>query len=132
MGIQVKLTSRIPEISAELRAKAAVLVQVTAFEIQADAMESMTGGRSGRWYGNHRASAPGEPPAIDQGLLANTIGVSSVPGVDNDLAAMVVANADYAPHLEFGTSRMAPRPFFRPAFERAREGFERALRSLLP
>lgn len=132
MGISITYTTKIPQIAAELRAKAAVLVQVTAFEIQADAMESMTGGRSGRWYGNHRASAPGEAPAMDSGLLANTIGVSSVPGVDNDLAAMVVANADYAPHLEFGTSRMAPRPFLRPAFERARDGFERALRSILP
>ena len=50
---------------------------------------------------------------------------------------MVVANAEYAPYLEFGSQRMygnrrlAPRPFLRPAFKRAQEGFERGIRSLL-
>ena len=132
MGISIKLTSRIPEVAAEMRAKASLLVQVTAFEIQADAMESMTGGRSGRMYGAHRASAPGETPAIDTGLLVNTIGVSQPFGPDADLKAIVSANAEYAPHLEFGTKNMAPRPFLRPAFDRARPGFEDGMRSLLP
>jgi len=132
MGFSIKLTSKIPEIAAELRARAAMLVTVTAFEIQADAMESMTGGKSGRMYGSHRASAPGEPPAIDTGLLVNTIGVMQEPGSASGLKAIVTPNADYAPHLEFGTTKMAPRPFLRPAFERARDGFEAGLRSLLP
>lgn len=131
MGTRVRLVSRIPELTAELRRKVTQLVQVTAFEIQADAMESMTGGRSGRLYGAHRASAPGEPPAIDTGLLANTIGVMS--GFESrGLSAIVFVNADYGMHLEFGTHKMAPRPFLRPAFDRAAPGFETGMRSLLP
>lgn len=132
MGVQVRLTSKLPQIAAELRQKARQLVQVTAFEIQADAMESMTGGRSGRLYGAHRASAPGEPPAIDTGLLANTIGVMSGLGDTQGMSAIVFVNADYGMHLEFGTRHMAPRPFLRPAFDRAEPGFEAGVRSLLP
>ena len=33
MGVSIKLTSKIPEITAEMRAKASILVQATAFVV---------------------------------------------------------------------------------------------------
>ena len=79
------------------------------------------GPKTGRVYkrGNvlHRASAPGEPPASDTGRLASSI---SPQFHDNGLRATIgvheVSRVRYATFLEFGTRRMLPRPFVRPAF----------------
>lgn len=128
MPVMFRVTSRVPEIKTEMREKASQLVRVTANEILADAKESMTGGKSGRWYGNHRASAPMEAPAIDLGVLSNSGMVEAKPG---DLKAIVAFTAKYAWHLEFGTTRMEPRPFMGPAVDRAEPGFVAGMRSLL-
>lgn len=64
-------------------------------------------------YRTHRASAPGDPPATDLGRLKNSVGY--VVGRDLDgWHVDIYATALYAPYLEFGTSRMKPRPVFRP------------------
>lgn len=64
--------------------------------------------KTGRIYGNHQASAPGEAPATDTGALAGSI--FAEPGSEN-LSAILVARMPYATHLEFGTRNMEPRPF---------------------
>lgn len=62
----------------------------------------------------HRASAAGQPPATDTGFLVNNIGLK----IDYDgLGASVESRADYSVFLEFGTSKMAARPFMHPALE---------------
>ena len=61
----------------------------------------------------HRASAPGEPPASDIGALVQSIGVPTP--VAGALAVDIAVSAKHASYLEFGTTRMAPRPFIRPA-----------------
>lgn len=62
----------------------------------------------------HRASAAGQPPATDTGFLANNIALK----IDSDgLGASVESRADYSAFLEFGTSKMAARPFMQPALE---------------
>lgn len=62
----------------------------------------------------HRASAAGEPPATDTGFLVQNI----VLDIDNNgLGANVESRADYSEALEFGTSKMAARPFMQPALE---------------
>lgn len=67
---------------------------------------------SGRVYGKHQASAPGEPPAPDFGALkANT---SADPDLKDDGQAVtgrVVANSAQASALHNGTERIAARPF---------------------
>jgi hypothetical protein len=60
----------------------------------------------------HQASAPGEAPATDTGKLVSSI-VSDAKG----LTGFVQARSAYAVHLEYGTRRMAARPFMVPAFE---------------
>jgi HK97 gp10 family phage protein len=60
----------------------------------------------------HQASAPWESPATDTGRLVNSIEIAlDVPR----LVGVVNIAAEYAAFLEFGTRRMSPRPFARPA-----------------
>lgn len=67
---------------------------------------------SGKIYGKHQASAPGEPPAPDTGnLRSNTNADPNIREEDDDLFGRVVSNAEYAQALEKGTERMAARPF---------------------
>ena len=68
---------------------------------------------TGRVYNRrHQASSPGEPPAPDTGRLIGSITTSYDPV---NLTGRVVVGAKYGLYLEFGTKRMQPRPFMRPA-----------------
>jgi HK97 gp10 family phage protein len=85
------------------------------------------------WYGNvvrttakgtayavvgrklHQTSAPGEPPAVDTGHLTGSGYTKRI----GKLAWEAGFSADYALYLEFGTSRMAARPFLFPAVQQA-------------
>ena len=72
---------------------------------------------SGKMYGGHRASAPGETPAVDTGVLVNSINTQLVSSSDTEAIAEVGTGVEYAEFLEFGTSKMEARPFMRPAFD---------------
>lgn len=86
----------------------------TADAIKADAQISITNGAvSGK---GHVPSRPGEPPNQDTGLLANSIEAALV----DPFKATVSSNAPYAAALEYGTSKMAERPYMRPAVEKNR------------
>lgn len=78
---------------------------------------------SGRQYGKHQASAPGEPPARDLGnLVANTNADPAIREDGPDVVGRVVANSSYAEALHRGTERIAARPFMDvPAKENARD-----------
>lgn len=78
-------------------------------QIQVEAQLSITRGAvSGK---AHVPSRPGEPPNQDTGVLANNIETVQV----TPLRVEVSSNAPYAAELEFGTSKMAERPYMRPA-----------------
>lgn len=59
----------------------------------------------------HVSSAPGEPPNRDTGLLDSNIETTQ----PSPLLVRVSSNAPYSKPLEFGTSKMAPRPSMTPA-----------------
>lgn len=82
--------------------------------IQREAQISITTGAvSGK---NHVPSAPGSPPNQDTGVLANNIETVQT----GPLKVEVSSNAPYAAPLEFGTSKMAERPYMRPAVAKKR------------
>jgi len=82
--------------------------------IQTEAQISITEGSvSGK---GHVASLPGEPPNNDTGVLANNIETVLV----EPLLVEVSSNARYASALEYGTSKMAPRPYMAPAVAKRR------------
>lgn len=56
---------------------------------------------------SHSRSAPGTPPASRTGLLAESI----VARLVDKTASEVLATAEYAKHLEFGTRKMAAHAF---------------------
>lgn len=65
----------------------------------------------------HRASAPGEAPAVDFGHLQNSLDVD----VSNPLKGVLSIGAIHGLFLEVGTDRIAPRPFVVPAIKGALE-----------
>jgi hypothetical protein len=109
-------------------------VQATAIEMRSDVQRAIERGpKTGRVYTTrfftdsqgrlrvgedrppHQASAPGEAPASDTGTLVSSI----VYRMHRPLTAYIESRLPYAAMLEFGTSRMAPRPSWTPAAERA-------------
>jgi len=107
-----------PEHNAErLIAKAAMMVQGRIVDsIQRDP-------KTGRVYGDHQASAPGQPPATDKGQLVRSI-TMSVEGTDGEVVGVIRASAPYAAALEFGTTKIAPRPYMQPGLESQRRKIE--------
>jgi len=118
-----QLQRQLRRLADDVRREVGQVVLGAAVEMRADIVQSIQRGpASGRTYKKsnptrtHTASAPGQPPMSDTGRLANSITFDRL----GDLTAVVGSNLDYAPWLEYGTSRMAARPFFRPAVERMR------------
>lgn len=83
--------------------------------IDAEASRLITEGAVSGKY--HVPSKPGEPPNEDTGVLRTNIEVHQT----GPLRVEVSSNAPYAAALEFGTSRMAERPYMRPATKRKRK-----------
>lgn len=77
----------------------------------------------------HQASAPGQYPASDTGRLASNVRFE-LPTPSN-MTGRVGTNITYGAYLEFGTSRMAARPWLMPSFERAKAGVEKELKARL-
>lgn len=87
--------------------------------IQVEAQLSITRGSvSGK---GHTPSAPGEAPNQDTGVLSNNIETRQT----GPLTVEVSSNAPYSAPLEFGTSRMEPRPFMQRARDKMRPEVER-------
>lgn len=63
---------------------------------------------------SHVASRPGDPPHNDTGSLKSGIVVRKPKPDGGALISEVRSEARYAAHLEFGTSKMSPRPYMRP------------------
>jgi HK97 gp10 family phage protein len=84
-----------------------------------------SGAKSGRKYGNHTSSAPGQSPANWTGKLLKSIKVQKSKGI-----AFVYITAKYAEFLEFGTSKMRPRPFIIPAFIKTKKMIQDKLKRI--
>jgi HK97 gp10 family phage protein len=65
----------------------------------------------------HVASLPNQPPNADSHRLDRSIETNET----GRLEVTVSANAEYAVPLEFGSSKMAPRPYLRPARDKKRK-----------
>lgn len=129
MGIDIVFTSHIEEVTAEIGKTARERMEQAVNEVRNQVLETLSGGRSGRTYKvpgtnkTYTASAPGEPPAQRLGELRQSIS-SQVQGEGKQVIGMVGSNKIYAPMLEFGTRKMAPRPWLRPTFEKMQKRVE--------
>jgi hypothetical protein len=99
--LDVKIDNKIPELFQKLEAAVSRFAQTSAADIGEAARAAMGGPRSGRLYGSHRASAPGESPASRSGKYISSIEVLE----GASLEAKVGVNVPYAPVLEYGLNR---------------------------
>jgi len=103
-----------------------------AMDTHANAVQGIQRGpASGRTYkrGNvtHRASAAGEYPMSDTGRLASNVEftVASLAKPESEVGTNII----YGAYLEFGTSKMAARPWLMPSFIKAAKGIEAELKA---
>lgn len=113
MPVTVQLDTRVLD---RMRAEAEMKVSTACGEAAAAAVEDMRA----HWSGHYPpASSAGQPPAVRSGHLDASIEL--IP--DGRTGRIIHVKAAYASYLEYGTSRMAARPFMRPALMRARRTF---------
>jgi HK97 gp10 family phage protein len=98
-----------------------------------DAIQTPSEGRAYKRRGKtHIASKPGEAPNIDTGILLKSIIADISPNIFTGI--MGVRNREalkYALYLEFGTSKMAARPFLKPSFNKhKKEAKEKILNAI--
>jgi phage gpG-like protein len=134
------------EIMAETKEQATVALQAAGFHLQTAIVEKLSGRRTGHIYpvpgtrtATYQASAPGEPPAVMLGNLRNSINVSAVQDLGDELSVAVgpdIKRVPYAARLEFGGrnadgSRFAERPYLRNTFLEQEQTIENIIRSEL-
>ncbi len=100
--------------------------QATAARLNAGTQSLDTVTRKQVLTGLHRASKPGDPPAADTGALKRSAFVERI-----RTGARVGVAMLYAAWLEFGTRKIAPRPFLRPALAVVRARFGPIMRATL-
>ena len=119
-----KVLSQLNKLQKDMELPFQEIVKGGGQLIRGEAIKSIqTGAKSGVVYQmynprrEHRASAPGQAPASDTGNLVSKIIVKQkTKNITN-----VESNADYSAFLEYGTSKMEPRPFMLPAFEKSKK-----------
>jgi len=115
VAVQKMLKRTSPEILQEACNNAALLTKSEAVKL------IQRGPKTGKTYQRrtvkHQASAPGEAPASDTGMLASSIKADTQPpAATRHPRALAGSTIEYADHLEFGTSKIKPRPFMFPAY----------------
>ena len=119
-----KVLSQLDKLEKDMEIPFQQIVKGGGQLIRTEAIKSIqTGAKSGVIYQmynprrEHRASAPGQAPASDTGNLVSKIIVRQK---SQDVTS-VESNANYSAFLEYGTSKMQPRPFMLPAFEKSKK-----------
>ena len=125
-----KVLGQLKKLNKQLEPDFQEIVKGGGQLIRGEAIKSIQrGAKSGIVYQKynprreHRASAPGEAPASDTGNLVSKIIVKQkTKNITN-----VESNANYSAFLEYGTSKMQPRPFMFPAFEKSKKPIAKAV-----
>lgn len=107
------------ELKKKIRAKMVKNMTNACLFLEADIKKSLIG---------KSPSAPGEPPGKRTGTLGRGI-THEVEKTATVVIGRVGTNITYAIPLEFGTSKMAARPFMRPGLERNKERVARIMTS---
>lgn len=106
------------KLERELPGSADRIVRELAFELKADIKT--------HWSATS-PSSPGQPPAVVLGNLTNSIMARPY----RRMVWRVDVDAEYGYPLEFGTARMAARPFVRPAVWRLAKTIPARFRALI-
>lgn len=78
----------------------------------------------------HHPSFPGNAPAPDTGNLRASIHYT-IENDANNCKGIVGTDVEYGKHLEFGTSKMAPRPWLKPSLNKNKSFIKEKLKESL-
>jgi HK97 gp10 family phage protein len=85
-----------------------------------------------RSWSTSSPSSPGSPPAVVTGELDRSVVAIPEHSMSTGRKRNYIrAMAKHASHLEYGTRKMAARPFMRPAMHRARKKYRGRFKGLL-
>lgn len=98
-----------PEFRKNIRKQIAEGVDRAASALQSDIKRTLSISPS--------PSSPGQPPGVDTGTLRRSVQIDRS-RVDSDLLARVGTNVEYGRYLEYGTIKMAARPWLRPTLSK--------------
>jgi hypothetical protein len=118
--------NRLPALARRIPAHADAVVRDTLFDIEGAVKAAMADAKSGRVYGDHQASAPGEAPAIDTGAYANDVRAQPT----GPARGIVGTNQEQAEVLEYGGADVAARPVWRPVVQDAEGTFLKKMKDL--
>lgn len=136
MSIRTDLEWNGDAVLAEVEKAAETALNGAAEEIRTSVVRTMpgegarvvtgTGGSTGI-RGKYVASNPGAAPGVRSGQLRNSINNEKA----GRLKREVGTNVRYAPFLEFGTSKMAARPFMGLGFSRGKDKAVKRFQSIM-
>lgn len=109
--LRIEVNSLVMELNANARSRAFRGVNL----LRNAALVVLGQDGSGRVYGKHVASAPGQPPAPDKGDLRKnwrmaTLAFFNGKGLGINIHMRITSDMFYADFLEHGTRKMAARP----------------------
>lgn len=127
------LNNMIPSVQDKIEKTIKLCCEKIRSEIQDD-MAHTPRDTSKVYYTNnktvgHNPSLPGNPPAPDTGNLRNSIRYE-VHNEENEVYGIVGTtqkDPPYGEYLEYGTSKMAPRPWLRPAMIKNEDWVRRSI-----
>lgn len=103
MKVDVTTTSHVDDIKTELADRIPVILEALGLQAEGNAVDEIT-----------------KLGAVDTGRLRG-----SISHAHDDEAAYVGTNVEYAPYVELGTYKMAPRPFLRNAVANHTDDYKR-------
>lgn len=117
-----RLIRKLDKIKAGTVKEVETVLLKAAVKMAESAKQAINEPSAGREYKRknktHVASKAGDAPNTDTGVLINSVFFDFLPG---KLTARFGAKAKYARALEYGTSKMEPRPFIKPAFNKHKD-----------
>ena len=128
-----KLEEKLKSLAVESREETLNQIIDSTLKVHAIAVKSIQQHQSsGRIYKrngvDHSASLPGFPPNSDTGNLVRNIAFK----IDAEkLEGEVGSDIEYAKFLEFGTSKMEPRPWLLPALEAVAPDYAKEMKEKL-
>ncbi len=121
--MNIGITEKVERMKSQIRNELPARAARASIELRNASLEVLSGARSGRTYGGHTASAPGEPPAVRSGALRKSWKpVASGAGGVNPA---IESNIPYA-WLDGGSpgGKIKPRPYVKPIQEMAMPAIE--------
>lgn len=114
---QVRIEDHMDEVKALIEDSIITALELTGVVVEGDAVEELSKPKP------HKTE-PSPRPNVDTGRLRNSI----VHAVNEQEKSVKIGSAlEYAPYLEFGTSRMRAYPYLKPALEMNKDTLSKAV-----